>query len=288
MSNNRKKQNVIFFLKENYEQLTESQKIIGKYLLDHIRGIPFLSAAELGERVGFSDATIIRFARSVGYEGYSDLKNSIIAMNQKMASPDERVLKNLADLDSLDDLGLRVAELDLKNLQDFLIGINMKRIESAVELIYNSKTIYFIGLQDSALVVDFLLLHMRRMGFDVMSITEGGLENIEKLGAVKAGDLLIACSFPRYSKTTFNAILFAKRKGARVISFTDSELSIIGVKSDIAFDIKTDNSGFFNSHIVTLELCNILLIKLLEKNKDFVYKNLKEIIEGFELFDMYM
>lgn len=288
MSPIKQKNDVLNYLKDNYEHLTESQKRLGKYLLDHFKEVPFLSAAELGEKVGLSDATIIRFARSIGYKGYLDMKNSIMASIQGMASPDRRMLKSLSDLENTDDLGLQVAENDLKNLQSFLGGINMKRIENAAELIYDAETIYFIGLQDSALVIDFLLLHMRRMGFKVISITEGGLENIEKLGAVNKKDLLIACSFPRYSKTTYNAVQFAKRKGARIISFTDSELSVIGVKSEIAFAIKTDNSGFFNSHIVTLELCNILLIKLLERNKEFVYRNLKENIEGFELFDMYL
>jgi len=136
--------------------------------------------------------------------------------------------------------------------------------------------------------MDFLLMHMRRMGFKVVSITEGGLENIEKLGAVHEGDLLIAGSFPRYSKTTLNAVRFAVEKGASVISITDRELSPIGMKSDISFVVETDNTGFFNSHIVTLELCNILLVKLLEKNKEFVYRNLKKTIEGFEMFDMYL
>jgi DNA-binding MurR/RpiR family transcriptional regulator len=288
MKKTKREKNVLESLKENYDNLTGSQIAIGKYMMDHIEEVPFLSAIELGERAGFSDATIIRFARSIGYEGYSDLKNAIIAETRQIATPDERVLKSLSDLEESRDMGLQVAERDLKNLQAFLLEISIEKMEKTVELIYASDTIYFIGLHDGALAMDFLLMHMRRMGFKVVSITEGGLENIEKLGAVHEGDLLIAGSFPRYSKTTINAARFASEKGAAVISITDSELSPIGMKSDIAFVVETDNTGFFNSHIVTLELCNILLIKLLDKNKEFVYGNLKETIEGLEMFDMYL
>ena len=288
MEESRHKNDVLNYLKDHYEELTESQKRLGRYLMEHYREVPFLSAVELGERVGLSDATIIRFARSIGYKGYADLKSAIMTAIQNSSSPDKRLLKSLSEMDKSDDIGLKAARNDLKNLQEFLGALNLKRIEAAAEMIYEARTIYFIGLQDSALVIDFLLLHMRRMGFQVISITEGGLENVEKLGAVGERDLLIACSFPRYSKTTYNAIQFARRKGARVISITDSELSVIGVKSDIAFAVATDNTGFFNSHIVTLELCNILLLKLLEKDREFVYRNLKETIEGFELFDMYL
>ena len=288
MKKTKREKYVLERLKENYESLTGSQKSIGKYMIDHIEEVPFLSAIELGERAGFSDATIIRFARSIGYEGYSDLKNAIIVETRQIATPDERVLKSLSDLKDSGDMGLRVAERDLKNLQAFILEISIEKIEKTVELIYASDTIYFIGLHDGALAMDFLLMHMRRMGFKVVSITEGGLENIEKLGAVHEGDLLIAGSFPRYSKTTLNAVRFAVEKGASVISITDRELSPIGMKSDISFVVETDNTGFFNSHIVTLELCNILLVKLLEKNKEFVYRNLKKTIEGFEMFDMYL
>src|SRR6056297_392001 len=288
MGKKSEKRNMLSRLKENYENLTESQRLIGKYLMGNMDEAPFLSAAEFGERVGFSDATIIRFARSIGFDGYSDMKNAIISETGRIATPDERVLRSLSNLEASRDMGLQVAEKDLNNLQEFLRGISIEKIEKAVELIYKSETIFFIGLHDGALAIDFLLMHMRRMGFKVVSITEGGLENIEKLGAMDGGDMLIAGSFPRYSKTTINAIRFASEKGAKILSITDSELSPAGMKSDISFAVETDNTGFFNSHIVTLEFCNILLVKLLEKNKDFVYENLKETIEGFELFDMYL
>ena len=124
------------------------------------------------------------------------------------------------------------------------------------------------------------------MGFTVIQITKNGLANVEKLTSINQNDLLIASSFPRYSKPTYKGVMLAKKKGAKVLTITDNNLKSISIKSDIVFSLNIENSTFFNSYIVPMELINILIMSVLEKDKKRIYKNLKDHIEALEIFDM--
>lgn len=273
-------------LKENYNQLTGSQKIIGKYVLDNYREVAFMSAIELAEKVGVSDATIIRFARSIGFSGFAEFKNHIREGIKNFDPPYKRLSQSLDILNDKNSLIMQVGKKDLKNLEFLLLNIEIEKINQAVDEIYKADTIYFMGVGASGVLIDFLVFHFRRMGFKVIPISEGGVANVDKIMSITKNDLLIVCSFPRYSKPTFNAINFAKKRGAKILTITDSNFSTISINSDIVFSLKIDNSTFFNSYIVPMELCNILIMSILEKKKEKIYNNLKETTQGMVLFDM--
>jgi DNA-binding MurR/RpiR family transcriptional regulator len=280
------KDDVFQYLKENYDQLTESQKIIGKYVLDNYRDVAFMSAIELGNKVGVSDSTIIRFTRTIGFNGFSEFKNNIRQSIKNYDPPYKRLSKNISNFNEENNLIMQIGKSDLNNLEDFLLNIETKKIEEAVEAIYEARTIFLMGTRSSGLIIDFFAFHLRRMGFTVIQITKNGLANVEKLTSINQNDLLIASSFPRYSKPTYKGVMLAKKKGAKVLTITDNNLKSISIKSDIVFSLNIENSTFFNSYIVPMELINILIMSVLEKDKKRIYKNLKDHIEALEIFDM--
>lgn len=280
------KNDVLQELKDNYDKLTGSQKIIVKYVIDNYREVAFMSAIELAEKVGVSDATIIRFARSIGFRGFAEFKNYIREGIKHFDPPYKRLSESYGLLDDKNNLSMQIGKTDLKNLENFLLTLETEKIEQAIDAIYEAKTIYLMGIGSSGLVTDFLTFHLQRMGFKVIAISEGGIVNVEKIISIIKDDLLIICSFPRYSKPTYNATIFARKKGAKILTITDSDLSTISRNSDIVFSIKVDNSTFFNSYVVPMELCNILTMSILERKKEKIYKNLKENIQNLEVFDM--
>ncbi|SDZ15588.1 MurR/RpiR family transcriptional regulator [Tindallia californiensis] len=283
-----KKIDVLKKIEEQYDEFTESQKILGKYILDNYREAAFLSAQELGDTLGFSDATVIRFSKVLGFNGYTEFKDSIRENIKRQLSPDTKLLKSMKNFKHKDDAITNICKADLKNLEEYLLNIKSERMDQAVDQIYKAETIYFLGLGTSVIVIDFLAYHMRRMGFRVNVIHHGGLMLFDHLTSISEKDLLIVATFPRYSKDSMNAVLYAKKKGATVVVITDSELSEVANKGDIVLTTKTNNTSFFNSYIVPMELCNLLLISILERNKDKIYSSLKENINSMEDFDLFI
>jgi len=282
------KNDVLEYLKKNYDKLTDNQKIIGKYVIDNYREVAFLSAAELGERVGVSDATVIRFARSIGFSGFTEFKDSIRESIKNVDSPDVRLLKSWDSIKNKNDLILKIGKADLRNLEGFLLNIEVDKINQSVEEIYNADTIYLVGMGSSMVVAEFLGWHLKRMGFRVDPIRGGGLTLIENLAAITKKDLLIVCTFRRYSKDTYNSIVLAKKRGAKVLTITDSNLTDISINSDIVFSVAAENSSFFNSYVVPMMLCNILLMSVLEKDRDKIYGIIKDYTKSMEAFDLFV
>ncbi|MBU2699559.1 DNA-binding MurR/RpiR family transcriptional regulator [Sporomusaceae bacterium BoRhaA] len=277
------KNDVLQDFKKNYQQLTESQKMIGQYVFDHYQEIVFLSANDLGERVGVSDATIIRFARSIGFEGFAELKKHIRKGLKNFSSPDKRLSENFEALD--EDVSWKVGRKDFENLEYFLAHLEMEKIHQATAMMEQAETIYIMGMGSSGILVDLLTLHLRRMGFRVTAISEGGVVNVEKILPMTNEDLLITCSFPRYSKPTYHTLLFANQKRTKTITITDSHFSSMSIQSDIVFSLQIDNFTFFNSYVVPMELCHILIMDLLEKNKMEIHTKLKNNVQSLEVFD---
>jgi DNA-binding MurR/RpiR family transcriptional regulator len=279
--------NIVYdYLKNNYEQLTTSQKMIGEYVLENYREVAFMSAIELAEKVNVSDATIIRFSRSVGFHGFTEFRNYLKDSILNFDPPHIRLMKNYDTLSQDNNAVMDVGKTDLKNLEHFLLNLDAKKIDLAVDTISQAHTIYMFGTRNSGIIVDFLSFHLRRMGYKIIQITQSGAVTHEKIINITDNDLLITCSLPRYSKPTYQATVYAKSKNAKVMTITDHNISAISAKSDIVFALEIENSSYFNSHVVPMELCNILIMSLLVKNKDEIYKKLKENVQGMDIFDI--
>lgn len=280
------KSNLFEELKSNYDRLTGSQKRIGKYVIDHYERVAFMSAVELADAVGVSDATIIRFTRNIGFSGYVEFKQYVRSGFKEFESPDSRISKSLELVNKKDDLVVRIGEIDINNLQYFINNCEKERFTQAAELICAARSIYVIGKGTSSIISLFLSFHLQRMGFRVISLTESMTVSPEKIVGLEAQDLLIACGFPRYSKGTYQATLFAKKKGAKILTITDSDLSAIAVNSDVNLSARMDNITFFHSYVVPIEICNVILMKVLEKKGKHVYDIVRQNTDDLQVFDM--
>lgn len=269
-------------LRETQVTLTKSQKIISQYLLEHYEEVAMMSAVEFGERVNVSDATISRFVRSIGFTSFYEFKNYLREGIKNFDSPYKRVVK-LADTaaeknenTAMREFLLKICVQDMRNLEHLMETLDNNLLERAVNAIYHAKNIYLIGLGSSSALIDFFVLHLRRMGFHVFPISEGGDCNLEKLISIKETDLLIAATFPRYSKATYDAIVYAKKKQATVVTIMDSNFSAISSYSDIVIPLKTDNITFFNSLVVPMAMGNWIVMMLLNKDRERIQENVRE------------
>lgn len=278
------KQIILDKFKLKYQNLTENQKKIARYILDHYETVAFMSANNLADAVGVSDATVIRFSVAVGFKGYADMIKQIRSDNGILKTPDERISKSLALMQNQKNLFKKIINHDINNLNQFAKELDLKRIKAAVDEIYKARRIFLMGIGSSSLLANFLHMQLRRMGFDVMSTSESTMFDYEKMLLIKKGDLLIVCSFPRYAKNTLNAAAFAKKKKVKVIAITDSDFSPICVNSDIILRAKIDNITFFHSWVVGMELCNLLLMSILERNGEKIYEMVKESKKDIKYF----
>ncbi|MEE0137905.1 MurR/RpiR family transcriptional regulator [Fusobacterium ulcerans] len=263
------------FYKENYKTLTKGEKKIAEFLVKNPKKVMVLSALELGKEIGVSDASVLRFSKIMGFNKFNDFKN-YIALELSETSPDDRIVKNWDNFNSKNDIANKIVNADLENIKDFLLNVDFNEVNEAVDAIAEAKKIYFLGVGSSRAISQFMFWHIKRLGFNAECVNEGGLGLYESFSHIKKGDVVIIFAFPRFLNDEVKAVKLAKEKKAKIITITSNVFSEISFLSNIVFKISVENNGFFNSYIVPMELCNIILTALFEKNKTSIYAELKE------------
>lgn len=83
---------------EKYKDLTKSEKQIADYLRANQEESAFLSAGELASRLGLSEATLVRFARSLGLDGYPAMREVLQDNFRRRVTHSARIRSRLSEL----------------------------------------------------------------------------------------------------------------------------------------------------------------------------------------------
>ena len=263
------------FYKEHYNTLTKGEKKIAEYFVKNPKKVMMLSALELGKEIGVSDASILRFSKALGFQKFSDLKN-YIASGFSTITPNDRMVKNWDNFHSQNDIVNKIVNSDLENIKEFLLHIDFEQIETVVNWMNKAKKIYFLGIGSSRAISQFMFWHMKRLGFNTECINEGGLGLYEAFSHITKKDIVMLFSFPRFLNDEVKSITLAKEQGAKIITVTSNPFSEISFLSDMVLETFVENDGFFNSYMVPMELCNIMLTAIFEKNKESIFTELKK------------
>jgi len=267
--------NFLKYYKNNYKDLTKGEKKILEFMGRFPQKVAILSALELGKEIGVSDASIIRLSKSIGFKGFSDLKSYVIKELGNTKTPSKRIEENWYNFNTSHDIVNKMVRSDLKGLEEFLREIDLEELDKAVSYIEKSKKVYIMGIGASRAVAQFLSWHMKRMMIDIRSIQDGGVGLYEELTHISKDDVLLIITFPGTLVDELKAVEIAKSKKAKIVTVTGSLFSEISLISDIVFKVSGENESFFNSYVVVMEFCNILLMALLEQNKEEIHNELE-------------
>ena len=131
----------------------------------------------------------------------------------------------------------------------------------AVDVILGARHIYILGTRSSYFVAGYLNFYLHLLTGNVTLVQSNAAGEIfEQLLRIGPGDVMIAISFPRYSKVTKNTVKFAQDRGATIVAVTDNELSPVYQMADAALLAPSEMISFVDSMVAPLSLINALLI----------------------------
>jgi len=279
---------VIERIKDSYASFTKSQKIIGNYIFEKQEQVIYSSALQMSKELGVSDATIIRFARDLGYEGFTDMRNALRREQKAYEAPDERLLRYKELLVGKgDSLISQVANADLRQLEHFYNTFDYSLLDAVVEEIYKANKIHIVGIGTDSTVATLLEWYLNVMGFDTECYVDGGFGFARKMTNLKKEDLLIICTTPRHLNDETSIIRIAKKRGTKIVCIAPSKASETTFLCDILLPMENEEHSFLNSYVPYISLCNLLLIKVYEKDEERIMKHLKGTSQFIEQFNLY-
>jgi len=182
-----------------YPDLPNHQKRVGDFFLEHPHDFAMLSILDLASKIGVSEATIFRFAQSLGFRSFTHFKNSVMEETQKIVKP-AQPFKLLKEEELPDNTLTGVARMDIENINMTMHKISPERFNSAVNLIDKADHVYTCGLGVSAISCRVLAYLLNQMAIPAKVFLHDSATFIEQVTFLKPSDLLITFSFPPYSR----------------------------------------------------------------------------------------
>lgn len=279
--------NIFNVINENYPKMSKGHKKIAEYILRNYDKAAFMTAARLGETVGISESTVVRFASELGFDGYPDLLQSLNEAVRKKLTSVQRIevaATQLGDEDVLE----KVLNFDIERIRATLESCSHEEFAKAVDAIISARKIYIIGSRSAETLARFLSYYLNLMFENVKLLyTMGASELLQQMFHVNENDVVIGVSFPRYSKQTAKALEYASGMSASVIAITDSATSPIAENADCILQAKSDMVSFVDSLVAPLSLINALIVAISIKKRDIVNENFARLESIWDKYDVY-
>ena len=266
--NEQRNTDLLKIIQEKQNTFSKGQKQISSFILGHYDKAAYMTAAKLGALVGVSESTVVRFANELGFAGYPELQHSLQEMIRSKLTTIQRI-EITNDRIGESDLLEKVLNSDIEKIKHTLDEIDRTSFENAVDDLIGAQMIYIIGMRSSSSLASFMYHYLNLVFPHVRLVrTTSGSEIFEQLLRINDKDAIVGISFPRYSKRIINALGYAKKQGAKVISITDSAASPIAANADDLLLAKSDMASFVDSLVAPLSIINALIVAIGRKEQD--------------------
>lgn len=270
-----------------YSSMSRGQKMLATYITDNYDKAVFLTAAKMGETVGVSESTVVRFATYLGYKGYPEFQRALEELVRNKLNSVQRMEVTYGRI-SQSKILETVLSADADKIKTTLEKIDHSAFEVAVSTILEAKNIYIVGIRSCAPLASFLGFYLNLMFDNVRLLTtNSSSELFEQMVRIGENDVIIGISFPRYSMRTLKALEFANNRSAKVITITDSIHSPMNLYSSCNLIADSDMASIVDSLVAPLSVINALVVALCMKKQKEVAGTLTMLEDIWDEYQVY-
>ncbi|MCR4435571.1 MAG: MurR/RpiR family transcriptional regulator [Clostridiales bacterium] len=277
-------------IQDNLHEFSKGQKLIANYIVNHYDKAAFMTAAKLGEVVGVSESTVVRFAIELGYDGYPKLQKVLRELIKSKLTAVQRIEVSSNRINEANILK-SVLQSDMEKLKVTLEEMDQDSFNNVVESILNAKKIYILGVRSSAALAGFLGFYFNLIFDNVKLVhTTSVSEMFEQIVRAGKGDVVIGISFPRYSKRTVKAMQYVKSQGATAIAITDSKESPVALNADMSIIARSDMASFVDSLVAPLSVINAIIVAVGMRRKQQLFETfdrLERLWDEYQVYEKY-
>lgn len=259
---------VITQIKSTYSSLTKSEQKVGEFILNNIDKIAYMSVTEVAKNCSVGEATILRFCRRLGYNGFYGFKKEIIGIVQE----EKKVETNKVDDEVFDEMSTM--------LEHTLQVQDLDTINKVAEEIKKANNIFIYGLGLSRLCAKAAEIRLSFLGYRVYAFEDKHIQLL-KANLVSEDDVVIGLSVSGSTRETVKNIEIAKKNGATIIGITNYNPSPLADLSDYVLLSASKEVMETGTTLVTLtsqifiieQICNSLSKIDSERIKTYKEKN---------------
>jgi len=262
--------------------LPANQKNVANFFLEHKDFLALIPIQDVAREASVSKASVVRFARSLGFRGYKELKENLSESLKNRLSPTEQYRMAASEMEKTPDVLKLVVNNVTDNIHATIKSLDYRTFSNAVDAIIAAQHIYCFGLELSSHLSRLMTFLLRLYSYDAHALSMDTARFQEQIAFFTPRDLVIAFSFSPYSRETVEAVYFAKDKGIPSIAFTDTKIAPIRGCATYCIQIKTDNIMFSNSLGAVAVVINAIITELNFRDKERTLRALQIIEESIK------
>jgi len=229
MVRNEKLPALLLKMKSLYPSLSKAEQQVVDYIIENPEKVIYLSVAGLAENSGVSDATVVRTCRSLGLNGYQDLK---VTLAQDIVTPLQSIHEEIEEGDDASVIISKVFQGTMHALTFTHDTLNVDSVVKAAEAIMKARMLVIIGVGNShSIALDFQH-KMLRLGIKAVAHSDSHMQAIV-CSNLSSEDVLFAISHSGSSRDIVDSTRIAKSQGATTISLTNIGVSPLNKITDI-------------------------------------------------------
>lgn len=265
-------------------EATASGKALANFMLAHIGDLPFETARSVAEKVGVSELTVGRFCRSIGYDGFKDLKDRL--KDDISDSPwllGDR-LKDLQQKSATEPALARSLELAVASVVRVYDYAQTEAWDRAARRIAGANRVFVAGFQTERGLAEAFAHMLRYLRDEVTLVDVAGGNFAEVLLTDPAGCALVLIDARRYSQQSKLLAARAAERGMPVTIVTDLYCDWAASHGDEVFAVPTDLNLFWDATSGMWTLLQLLLNSVFSHCGPSVEQRLNDVAGLYESF----
>lgn len=259
----------MYAINHNYDSLTGVEKKVADFILQNREKVVHMSVADFAAGANVAKSAIIRCCKSLGFEGYSELKMALameLSKNKQL-----NYVPYIYPTDNASDILDKIFSANVKTLHDTAEKIDRRTLQSVVDLLDKANAIYIYGIGTSAALVNDFQYRIMQLGYTAFCYTDVPSMKISTLN-IRKGDVAIGISHSGRTIATIDALKLAKESGAGTVCITSYPGSPITTESDHSIEVYSDEIQYpmeaISARIAQISVIDTITIALSAKNYD--------------------
>lgn len=239
--------------------LPRAQKIVAEYMLANPSESLFMTSYQLATKSGTSEATVIRLAGTLGFDGFPEFKEALQDEAKDRLSTFGRLQQHRLRVHTGNLLSDVISD-EIEKASECLCNSKDSEIMALAEGICTAGGVYIVGLRSARSLAIYLQYYLS-LFFPNIYVPEN--DYIESyLVSAPRDSLIIGISFPRYTRLTVECVRQAGKMGLKTASITDSHKSPLARIADISVTAPCEHVAYIDSLMIPLGMANAILIEV--------------------------
>ena len=206
-------------LQQHQGDLTRSGRTVAEYLVQHAAEAQYLSISSLARECNVAEATVFRFCRSLGFEGYHEMRIALAQANATGAMVNQRELDPEASTATLCEHASGLFMTAINGTQN---ALSPEAVDQAAKMLHEAHQVFCLGQGGSMLLANDLCARFAGISNKFRTAGDNHLQ-IMAAGLMTEADVVLFISYSGATRDMLETLRAAKTSGAKIILITHYE-----------------------------------------------------------------